>query len=85
MNPSRWRQSQLTAIQGLFEVTDGIYQIRGLDLSNMTLGGERRGCGLIDPATSAEAAQAGRASYREHCGARPVTAVISNGTVRHRT
>ena len=36
-NPSLWRQSQLTAMQGLFEVTDGIYQVRGLDLSNMTL------------------------------------------------
>jgi alkyl sulfatase BDS1-like metallo-beta-lactamase superfamily hydrolase len=37
VNPSLWRQSQLTAVQGLFEVTDGIYQVRGLDLSNMTL------------------------------------------------
>jgi alkyl sulfatase BDS1-like metallo-beta-lactamase superfamily hydrolase len=32
-----WRQSQLTAKQGLYHVTDGIYQVRGLDLSNMTL------------------------------------------------
>ncbi len=36
-NPSLWRQSQLCAKQGLYEVTDGIYQVRGLDLSNMTL------------------------------------------------
>ena len=36
-NPSLWRQSQLCAKQGLFEVTEGIYQVRGLDLSNMTL------------------------------------------------
>ncbi len=36
-NPSLWRQSQLSAKQGLYEVTDGIYQVRGLDLSNMTL------------------------------------------------
>src|SRR5947208_2686449 len=36
-HPSLWRQSQLCARQGLYEVTDGIYQIRGLDLSNMTL------------------------------------------------
>jgi alkyl sulfatase BDS1-like metallo-beta-lactamase superfamily hydrolase len=36
VHPSLWRQSQLTAIQGLFEVTGGIYQVRGADLSNMT-------------------------------------------------
>jgi alkyl sulfatase BDS1-like metallo-beta-lactamase superfamily hydrolase len=37
VNPSQWRQAKLTAIQGLFEVTGGIYQVRGADLSNMTL------------------------------------------------
>ena len=37
VNPSLWRQAQLCAKQGLFEVTDGIYQVRGLDLSNMTI------------------------------------------------
>ena len=36
-NPSLWRQGQLCAKQGLYEVTDGIYQVRGLDLSNMTI------------------------------------------------
>src|SRR4051794_40182553 len=36
-NPSLWRQAQLTAKQGLYEVVDGVYQLRGLDLSNMTL------------------------------------------------
>jgi alkyl sulfatase BDS1-like metallo-beta-lactamase superfamily hydrolase len=37
VNPSLWRQSQLVAKQGLFEVVEGIYQVPGLDLSNMTL------------------------------------------------
>ena len=37
VNPSLWRQAQLCAKHGLFEVTDGIYQIRGMDLSNMTI------------------------------------------------
>ena len=40
VNPSLWRQSQLVAKQGLYEVVAGIYQVRGLDLSNITL---RRG------------------------------------------
>jgi alkyl sulfatase BDS1-like metallo-beta-lactamase superfamily hydrolase len=37
VNPSLWRQSRLVAKQGLFEVVEGIYQVRGLDLSNMTI------------------------------------------------
>ena len=37
VNPSLWRQAQLNSIHGLFEVTEGIYQVRGLDLSNMTI------------------------------------------------
>jgi alkyl sulfatase BDS1-like metallo-beta-lactamase superfamily hydrolase len=76
VNASLWRQSQLTAIHGLFEVTDGIYQIRGMDLSNMTLVEGDTGVLVIDPLISAEVAAAGLALYREHRGSRPVTAVI---------
>jgi alkyl sulfatase BDS1-like metallo-beta-lactamase superfamily hydrolase len=76
VDPSLWRQSQLTAIQGLFEVTDGIYQLRGIDLSNMTLVEGDAGVIVIDPAISAEVAAAGLALYRAHRGERPVTAVI---------
>src|SRR5690349_7000943 len=54
VNPSLWRQSQLTAIQGLFQVTDGIYQLRGIELSNMTIVEGQRGIIVIDPAVSAE-------------------------------
>jgi len=76
VHPSLWRQSQLTAIHGLFEVVDGIYQIRGMDLSNMTLVEGETGVIVIDPLISAECAAAGLALYREHRGDRPVTAVI---------
>jgi linear primary-alkylsulfatase len=76
VHPSLWRQSQLTAIQGLFEVTEGIYQLRGIDLSNMTLVEGETGVVVIDPLVSAEVAAAGLALYREHRGDRPVTAVI---------
>lgn len=75
-NPSLWRQSQLTAIQGLFEVTDGIYQLRGIELSNMTIVEGDTGVIVIDPAVSAEVAAAGLALYRTHRGDRPVKAVI---------
>lgn len=76
VHPSLWRQCQLTAIQGLFEVTAGIYQVRGLDLSNMTLVEGEAGVVIIDPLVSAECAAAALALYRKHRGDRPVTAVI---------
>jgi alkyl sulfatase BDS1-like metallo-beta-lactamase superfamily hydrolase len=76
VHPSLWRQSQLTAVQGLFEVTDGIYQLRGIELSNMTLVEGEAGVIVIDPAVSAEVSAAGLALYRTHRGDRPVSAVI---------
>jgi alkyl sulfatase BDS1-like metallo-beta-lactamase superfamily hydrolase len=76
VHPSLWRQSQLTAIQGLFEVTEGIYQLRGIELSNMTVVESDTGVVIIDPAVSQEVAAAGLALYREHRGDRPVRAVI---------
>ncbi|OWY80912.1 alkyl sulfatase dimerization domain-containing protein [Rhodococcus sp. BUPNP1] len=76
VNPSLWRQSRLCARQGLFEVTERIYQVRGLDLSNMTLVEGDTGVIVIDPLISAETAAAGLALYQAHRGDRPVTAVI---------
>ena len=76
VNPSLWRQAQLCAKHGLFEVTDGIYQVRGFDLSNMTIVEGDTGVIVIDPLISAETAAAGLALYREHRGDRPVTGVI---------
>ncbi|MFB7435267.1 alkyl/aryl-sulfatase [Streptomyces microflavus] len=75
-HPSLWRQSQLCAKQGLFEVTEGIYQVRNLDLSNMTLVEGDTGVIVIDPLISAETAAASLALYREHRGDRPVTGLI---------
>ncbi|HEY4928322.1 MAG TPA: alkyl sulfatase dimerization domain-containing protein [Acidimicrobiales bacterium] len=75
-HPSLWRQGQLVSRQGLFEVCHGIYQVRGLDLSNMTLVEGDTGVIVIDPLISAETAAAALALYRSHRGDRPVTAVI---------
>ena len=75
-NPSLWRQAQLCNKQGLFEVTEGIYQVRNLDLSNMTFVEGRAGIIVIDPLISAETAAAGLALYRAHRGDRPVTGMI---------
>jgi alkyl sulfatase BDS1-like metallo-beta-lactamase superfamily hydrolase len=76
VHPSLWRQSTLTARQGLFEVTDGIYQVRGYDLSNMSVVEGATGVIVIDPLISAETAAAALALYRKHRGVRPVVAVI---------
>src|SRR5262245_5272741 len=37
VNPSLWRQAQLNAINGLFKVVDRVYQVRGIDIANMTI------------------------------------------------
>ncbi|WP_328723469.1 MBL fold metallo-hydrolase [Streptomyces sp. NBC_00247] len=76
VNPSLWRQSQLVAEQGLFEVVEGIYQVRGLDLSNITFVEGAIGVLVIDPLISTETAAAALALYREHRGERPVTGVL---------
>jgi alkyl sulfatase BDS1-like metallo-beta-lactamase superfamily hydrolase len=76
VHPDLWRQSALCARQGLYEVTDGVYQVRGLDLSNMTLVEGERGVVVVDPLVSAETAAAALGLYRAHRGERPVTAVV---------
>jgi alkyl sulfatase BDS1-like metallo-beta-lactamase superfamily hydrolase len=76
VNPSLWRQAQLNAIHGLFEVRDGIYQVRGYDLANMTLIAGETGWIVIDPLTTQETAQAAFELATRHLGARPVMALI---------
>ena len=76
VHPSLWRQSQLCAKQGLYEVVEGIYQVRGLDLSNISFIEGDTGIIVIDPLISTETAAAALALYRTHRGDRPVVAVI---------
>jgi uncharacterized sulfatase len=59
VNPSIWRQGMLNyTAGGLYEVTDGVYQIRGADLSNMTIYRTKNGYVIHDPLLSREAASA---------------------------
>jgi len=76
VNPSLWRQARLNMHHGLFRVTEGIYQVRGFDISNMTLIEGERGLIVIDPLISTEVARAALELYLHHRGPRPVTAVI---------
>lgn len=73
---SLWRQSQLVSKQGLYKVTDRVYQVRGLDLSNMTLIEGDSGVVVIDPLISAETAAAALKLYRTHRGPKKVTGLI---------
>jgi alkyl sulfatase BDS1-like metallo-beta-lactamase superfamily hydrolase len=77
VNPSLWRQAQIMEhFTGLFEVTKGIYQVRGLDISNITFIEAPKGVIVMDPLVSAEVAKAGLDLYRKHRGNKPVVAVI---------
>ncbi len=77
VNPSLWRQAQLNAgHHGLYEVVDGIYQIRSFDIANMTLVRGNTGWIIIDPLTSSETSRAGLKLANEQLGERPVVAVI---------
>ncbi|HPY24812.1 MAG TPA: alkyl sulfatase dimerization domain-containing protein [Mycobacterium sp.] len=76
VHPSLWRQSMLAAKQGLYEVVEGIYQVRGLDLSNITFIEGDTGIIVIDPLVCTETAAAALALYRKHRGDREVRAVI---------
>jgi alkyl sulfatase BDS1-like metallo-beta-lactamase superfamily hydrolase len=80
VNPSLWRQSRLNMQHGLFEVVPGVYQVRGLDIANMTLIEGDTGVIVVDTLTSIEGARAAMALYFKHRGARPVAAVIFTHT-----
>ncbi|MGE8321985.1 MAG: alkyl/aryl-sulfatase, partial [Pseudomonas sp.] len=76
VNPSLWRIAQLNSIAGLFEVTKGIYQVRGLDLANMTIIEGNDELIVLDPLLAVETAKAGLELYFRHRPRKPVTTVI---------
>ena len=76
VNPSLWRQSRLAAHHGLFEVMDGLYQVRGYDLAVMSIIRGETGWIIIDPLLTRETAAAGLKLVNDTLGKRPVSAVI---------
>ncbi|MDX2203867.1 MAG: alkyl sulfatase dimerization domain-containing protein [Hyphomicrobiaceae bacterium] len=76
VNPSLWRQARLNGHAGLFKVRDGVWQLRGFDLANMTLIEGRTGWIVVDTLTARETAAAALAFARRHLGDRKVSAVI---------
>ncbi len=81
VNPSLWRQARLNAVHGLFEVVPGkIWQLRGYDISVMTIIRGKTGWIVVDPLLSEEAAAAGWKLFADTVevkdGKRPIKAVI---------
>jgi alkyl sulfatase BDS1-like metallo-beta-lactamase superfamily hydrolase len=76
VNPSLWRQARLNNASGLFQVTERMFQVRGLDLANMTIIEGDSGLIIIDPLLSMETAKAGLELYYRHRPRKPVTTVI---------
>lgn len=76
VNPSLWRQARLNREHGLYELRPGLYQVRGYDISNVTLVEGETGWLVIDPLTSSETARAAMDLVRDHLGDRPVSAVL---------
>ena len=76
VNPSLWREMIFLRASGLYKVADGVWQVRGFDVSNMTVILGRTGWIVIDPLTNRETAAAALELVNQQLGARPVVAVI---------
>ena len=84
VHPALWRHARLNMVNGLFKVTDRVYQVRGLDLSNMTILEGDTGLIVIDPLITTETAKAALDLYFRHRPKKPVVAVIySHSHVDH--
>ena len=76
VNPSLWRHAQLNAQVGLFKVTEGVYQLRGFDIANMTIIEGKTGLIVVDPLSSKESATFALDFARKHLGNKPVTGLV---------
>jgi alkyl sulfatase BDS1-like metallo-beta-lactamase superfamily hydrolase len=76
INPSLWRQANLNNIHGLFKVSEGIYQLRGFDLANMTLIEGDSGWIVVDPLTAKETAKQAFDFAQKHLGKKPISAIL---------
>ena len=76
VHPSLWRHAGIDTKPGLYEVAEGVYQVRNYDVSNMTLVEGERGVVVVDPLISVECSRAALDLYYELRGEREVTAVL---------
>jgi len=76
VNPALWRHARVNMANGLFKVTERVYQLRGFDISNMTVIEGDSGLIVVDPLISTEVAKAAMELYFKHRPRKPVRSVI---------
>ena len=76
VNPSLWENTRNNHAYGLFEVREGIYQVRGYDMSNLTVIKGDTGWILFDPLMSVECSAAAMQLIEKNLGSYPINAVI---------
>jgi alkyl sulfatase BDS1-like metallo-beta-lactamase superfamily hydrolase len=76
VNPSLWGHAQRNSQIGLFKVTEGVWQLRGFDIANMTIIEGKSGWIVVDPLSAKESAEFALAFARKHLGDKPVSALI---------
>ncbi|MGN0586301.1 MAG: alkyl/aryl-sulfatase, partial [Oscillospiraceae bacterium] len=76
VNPSLWENTKNNHAYGLFEVCEGIYQVRGYDMANLTIIKGDTGWIVFDPLMSVECTQAAMQLIEKNLGSYPVKAVI---------
>ena len=76
VNPSLWENTKNNHLYGLFEVTKGIYQVRGYDMTNLTVVKGDTGWIVFDPLMSMECTVAAMELIEKNLGEFPIKAVI---------
>lgn len=76
VNPSLQRQAELNLKAGLFKVAEGIYQVRGFDLANITFVEGKTGWIVIDVLFTPATAKAAYELVSQELGHKPIKAVI---------
>ena len=80
-NPSLWRNTELNSLYGLFEVVDGVYQVRGYDVANVTFVKSDNGWIVFDCTTSSETAKAALELLESKFGKAHIAAVVVSLTL----
>ncbi|MCI9846692.1 alkyl/aryl-sulfatase [Flavobacterium pectinovorum] len=76
VNPALWRQGQLNNINGLFKITEGVYQVRSFDAANISFIETKNGYVVIDALTIEEASAKAYEFVKKHVANKPILAVI---------
>ncbi|MBQ4470316.1 MAG: MBL fold metallo-hydrolase [Synergistaceae bacterium] len=84
VNPSLWRNTVNNSYAGLFKVCDGIYQVRGFDMANMTFIKTDNGWIIFDVMMCTETAEEAIDLMTKHFGELDIKAILySHSHVDH--